>query len=90
MSVVQGWALPRGFHEIQCTNPLLATEILEQGYFIKDTQVPSIIAVNRLLLVLVRCGNGRFLCPVQDVQHFIAIIEKEGSDYVRDISLPSS
>jgi hypothetical protein len=42
----------------------------------------------RLCMVLVRCGNGRFACPAQDAQHFVDIITKEGSDYVRDLSLP--
>lgn len=41
----------------------------------------------RLHPCLVRCGCGRFTCGMQDVQHFIDIIEKEGSDYIRDVSI---
>jgi len=55
--------------------------------FIKEADLPGIIQENRLQMVLVRCGNGRFICPAQDVAHFIAIIEKEKSDFVRDASL---
>lgn len=53
----------------------------------------------RLELLLVRCGGGRFLAPAQDVAHFIGIIEREatyrageggeGSDYIRDVSIPA-
>ena len=43
----------------------------------------------RLLQCVVRCGNGRFVCPLQDVSHFVEIIEREGSDYIRDVSLTS-
>jgi hypothetical protein len=38
--------------------------------------VPELEKIDRSLVVLVRCGNGRFLCPVQDVRHFMAIIEE--------------
>lgn len=43
---------------------------------------------HRVTLVIVRCGCGRFFTAVQDVEHFIEIIERENSDYVRDISIP--
>lgn len=47
----------------------------------------------RLLSVLVRCGGGRFTCPIQDVRHFIALIESgqdgEATDYVQDVSFPA-
>lgn len=62
----------------------------EQGGFLKDTDVAIIAHHDRLRLILVRCGNGRFLCPAQDVAHFIAIIERDGTDYVRDVSLPTT
>ena len=42
----------------------------------------------RLTLLLVRCGGGRFLAPAQDVQHFVDIVEANGGDYVRDVSVP--
>ncbi len=43
----------------------------------------------RLTQCLVRCGSCRFLAPAQDVAHLISIIETDGRDYVRDVSLPS-
>lgn len=87
---------------IRKANSELASRIEKQGGFLNDEQVPELIKIDRLMLVLVRCGNGRFLCPVQDLNHFIGIIEEhsklvenvskplESSDYVRDVSLPSS
>jgi hypothetical protein len=60
----------------------------EQFGFITEDQIDELIEKNRLMKVLVRCGCGRFVCPVQDVRHFISIIQKEGSDYIRDISIP--
>jgi len=41
-------------------------------------------------MILVRCGRGRFTCPAKDVLHFIKIIKNEGTDYVRDVSIPVS
>jgi hypothetical protein len=51
----------------------------------------------RLRPVLVRCGGGRFTCPLQDVKHFIQIIKEhdqikeyaKNADYVRDVSIPT-
>ena len=42
----------------------------------------------RLTLVLVRCGGCRFLTPAQDVVTLVAIIGRDGTEYVRDLSLP--
>jgi hypothetical protein len=55
--------------------------------FVTDADVPGLVAEDRFTQVLVRCGCGRFVCPVQDVAHFVKIIENEGSDYVRDVSI---
>lgn len=62
----------------------------ETGGFLTETDLKFIVEQDRLRLILVRCGNGRFLCPAQDVAHFIGIIERDGQDYVRDVSLPTS
>ena len=43
----------------------------------------------RLTLLLVRCGGCRFLAPAQDVQHLVDIITREGTDYIRDVSVPA-
>lgn len=69
------------------------------GFLLAD-DVATIAAdpVTRLTLLLVRCGGGRFLAPADQVQHFIAIIDRDRKanetnpdlrgDYVRDVSLP--
>lgn len=75
--------------KIEAANPSLARQLKERGYFLLDTMLPELERIDRLMLVLVRCGAGRFMCPVQDVKHFVGIIEREDSDYVRDISLPA-
>jgi hypothetical protein len=60
--------------------------------FLTPTDVRMLAADvrTRLQLVLVRCGGCRFTAPAQDVQRLIDIIEREGRDYVRDVSLPAS
>ena len=93
----------QGINQIQKTNPNLAQRIIGNGGFLTSEDMPEIIKINRLMMVLVRCGNGRFLCPAQDLEHFMTIIqehsqlthEKTGQpevacgDYVRDVSLPA-
>lgn len=44
----------------------------------------------RLQPCLVRCGSCRFVATAQDVAHLIAIIERDGTDYVRDVALRSN
>lgn len=94
----------RGIQTIRAADPALAKQIEERGGFLLDTMIPRLIEIDRLMLVLVRCGAGRFLTPVQDVKHFVAIIEQHDqlmknkqvpigetieADYIRDISLPA-
>ena len=57
--------------------------------FITERDVATLAAHDdtRLIRCLVRCGACRFIAPAQDVQHLIAIIEADGRDYVRDVSL---
>lgn len=57
--------------------------------FLPKPALEKLVKLNRLNPVLVRCGGGRFTCPAQDAQHFIDIITKEGSDYIRDVSIPA-
>ena len=59
------------------------------GFLTHPDDEVKLIAEDRLQPVLVRCGGGRFSCPVQDLQHFIDIITREDSDYVRDVSVTS-
>jgi hypothetical protein len=49
----------------------------EKCGFVTDADMPEVIKENRLQQVLVRCGSGRFICPAQDAQHFIDIIERD-------------
>lgn len=94
----------QGIQQIRQANPALARKIeTVQHGFILAADVEPLIAVNRLMLVLVRCGNGRFLCPIQDLNHFMGIINNHaervkaetgqllnaGTDYIRDVSLPA-
>lgn len=55
--------------------------------FVTDKDLPNVIAENPRQMILVRCGCGRFLATADQVQHFIDIIEREKSDYVRDVSI---
>lgn len=63
--------------------------LASQGYFVTERDLPELIKLNRLCLLLVRCGQGRFLCPAQDLQHFMQCVEA-GKDYVRDVSVPET
>ena len=65
----------------------IQTVINEQHGFIKQSDLPGIIEQDRLMPCVIRCGGGRFTCPAQDVEHFIAIIERDGQDYIRDVSI---
>lgn len=55
--------------------------------FLTTDQIKTIAETDRLKKLLVRCGCGRFIAPAQDVMHFIEIIQREGSEHVRDVSL---
>lgn len=91
----------RGISEIQKVNPKLASQIAERGGFLLDTMIPDLIKINRMMMVLVRCGASRFTCPVDCVKHLVGIIDEHrelkqatsggeiGTDYIRDISLPA-
>lgn len=88
----------RAIERIRRADPELAKKIESQGEFITEEDLPKLVKIERLMQVIVRCGCGRFLTPVQDVAHFVRIIEEhmdlrggmvEGTDYIRDISLPA-
>lgn len=88
--------------QLRIHNKTLADKIEKQGYFISDEDLPKLEQYDRFTQVLVRCGNGRFICAVQDVAHFIKIIEEHSelyekvhgepfgptTDHIRDLSLP--
>jgi hypothetical protein len=77
------------FQQIHSVNPTLAKEITMQGFFMDVAQVRKVAEhpSTRLTMIMVRCGSGRFVCPAQNVEHFINIIDREKTDYVRDISV---
>jgi len=52
---------------------------------VEDEQ--ALLREDPLQTVLVRCGGGRFVCPIQDLNHFRDIINKDGRDYIRDVSV---
>lgn len=75
----------------------LLIKIVKQQYGCLDlSNIHELASLDRLRLVLVRCGNGRFLCPAQNVEHFCNIIRRDfdahqnDCDYVRDVSLPAT
>jgi len=68
---------------------ILDTIKTNQCSFIYEDQIEKIVEINPFQQVLVRCGNGRFVTPAQNVKHFITCIEKSGIDHIRDLSLLS-
>ena len=69
-------------------HPKIAELYHRHGYgFLFMADLPELIDAVAHQLCLVRCGNGRFLTPAQNVAHFVAIIEASGKDHVRDVSL---
>jgi hypothetical protein len=59
----------------------------QYGFLKGRNDLAKVIEENRLQLCMVRTGNGRFITPAQNVQHYIDIIKNEGSDYLRDVSV---
>ncbi|HLX60308.1 MAG TPA: hypothetical protein VKX17_03400 [Planctomycetota bacterium] len=54
------------------------------GGFLNEETIPAALALateqsDRLTQCVVRCGCGRFVCALQDVAHFIGIIERDFS-----------
>lgn len=71
-----------------------AAEVIEDAHierfgFLTTPELAMIAAdrAYRLTLVLVRCGASRFITPADQAKHLIDIITREGTDYVRDVSL---
>lgn len=62
--------------ELQRRNPALHKKIGSQAHCVTPEDLEEIIKLDRLQQILVKCGNGRFTCPAQDVNHFIMIIDQ--------------
>jgi hypothetical protein len=58
------------------------------GFMTDSAHLERLISLDRMFLVLVRCGNGRFLTPAQNVEHFVKLINDSKVDHVRDCSIP--
>lgn len=61
--------------------------IKERMGFIPYDEIDNVINEDERAEVIVRCGGARFITNVIDSKHLANIIENEGRDYVRDISL---
>lgn len=57
------------------------------GFIPDEATLFKVIEEDRLAQVLVRCNNGRFVCPAQDVLTFTKLIQTSKELYVRDISI---
>ena len=68
----------------------LLKKIDANGGFLTETEIHALAELDRLRLVLVRCNNGRFMCPAQDVEWFSDLIESTGKEWVRDVALPTA
>ena len=69
---------------------LLRRVVTENHGFLRDSDVAELATLDRLRQLLVRTNRGRFVCAAQDVAHYVAAIEATETDYVRDVSLPST
>lgn len=72
---------------IRKANPKLAETIEQRGYFLFEDDIPKVVEIDRFIKCLVKCGNGRFTCSVQDVQHFVTLIQNSKVEYVRSVEL---
>lgn len=57
------------------------------GFLTSREDEDTLIALDRLFPMLVRCGGCRFTCAAQDIRHLVKCVEA-GGDYVRDVSFP--
>lgn len=81
---------------LEKADPALCRKISRQSGCLTREDVAKVVKGDRLCRLLVRCSNGRFIAPAQDVLHFIAIIEEhdklvpqdnKNRDFVRDIQI---
>ena len=77
---------------------LLKRAITEQSGTLTTQDLAKLARIDRLRMVLVRCGCGiytgdvvfRFQTPAQDAGHFIGMVNSDKLDYVRDVSIPAT
>jgi hypothetical protein len=78
------------FEEVVPSLDSVMSRIKSNGGFLSMADLRVVAKHDRLKMLLVRCGMGRFLAPAQDIKHFVDIIHRDRKDYVRDISLPAA
>lgn len=76
------------FEEVQPSLSQVLANIATNGGFLTMNDLKVIAKEDRLKMILVRMGNSRFLAHAQDVKWLVEIVQRDGKDYVRDISLP--
>lgn len=90
--------MPPSLPIIRAKSPILARRIENQGYMLTQDDVKSLQALFPHMMLLVRCGKGRFMVKAQDCEHFTNIIREHAemknndfmtTDHVRDVSLPA-
>lgn len=89
---VDRWLKTKPFMPIHLdVGALLARVSCERLGFFEQTDINLLASdeKGRLVQVLVRTGECRFICGAQDVEHLTRAIERVG-DYVRDISIPAA
>lgn len=69
--------------------PQVLEKIKTNGGFLSMEDLRVIAKEDRLKMILVRMGNSRFLAHAQDVKWLIEIVQRDGKDYIRDVSLPA-
>lgn len=77
------------FEEVQPSLSQVLANIATNGGFLTMNDLRVIAKEDRLKMILVRMGNSRFLAHAQDVKWLVEIVQRDGKDYVRDISLPA-
>ena len=91
-------------YELQIADSRLAAKIQSQGHCLVEEDLESVVTINRMMPVLVKCNMCRFTTPAQNVKHMVDIIEQhakfmeekhgkrailiEGCDYVRSVEIP--
>ena len=95
--------MPKHLNEIQAKNPLLASKITKNGYYVCGDDVAPMIEVNPHIKVLVKCNTLRLVIAISMLNQFLEMmsehyeLKKEklgsndllipGTDWVRDVSL---
>ena len=74
---------------IKKSSPSLAAKLIKNSGFLQSQDVDALLSIDRFIMVLVRCGAGRFLTPIQDLKHFIEVVQASKKDYIRDVCLPA-